>query len=142
MATLKLEGFEDLQNAFQRIYDIPWPVQEEALDRMAEVAAEEIRAQGERMGVRDPDSNVHILDKIKRKKAKKTDSGGTEEITFTGSRTRDGVRTRNAEIAFVNEYGKRNQRARPFIGTAMTSKEEQISAPAEDVIGDWIENNF
>lgn len=142
MASLEVTGFEDLQDAFRRISEIPWPVTAEALDGMAEVAMTEIRAEGERMGVRDPESDVHILDNIKRNKAKQTESGGTEAITFRGTRTRGNTKTRNAEIAFVNEYGKRGQRARPFIGTAMTAKEDEISAPAEEVIGDWIENNF
>lgn len=142
MASLEVTGFEDLQDAFRRISEIPWPVTAEALDGMAEVAMTEIRAEGERMGVRDPESDVHILDNIKRSKAKQTESGGTEAITFRGSRTRGNTKTRNAEIAFVNEYGKRGQRARPFIGTAMTAKEDEISAPAEEVIGAWIENNF
>lgn len=142
MATLELEGFDSLEDAFRRISEIPFAVTEEALDGMAAVAAEKIRAQGESMGVRDPDSDVHILDRIRTNKAKQTESGGYESITFSGSRTRGGTRTRNAEIAFVNEYGKRGQQARPFIGTAMTQNEDKILEPAQDVIGGWIEKTF
>lgn len=142
MASLELNGFDGLEDAFRRISEIPFEVTEEALDAMAAVAAEKIREQGESMGVRDPDSDVHILDRIKAGKAKKTESGGYESITFSGSRTRGSTRTRNAEIAFVNEYGKRGQPARPFIGTAMTRNEEAIQEPADKVIGGWIEQNF
>ena len=143
MASLELEGFEDLEDAFKRISEIPFPVTAEALDGMAEVAMKNIKAQGESMGVRDPDSDVHILDKIKTNKAKQTQSGGYKNITFSGSRTRGrGIVTRNAAIAFVNEYGKRGQRARPFIGTAMKQNEDAILAPAEKIIGDWIETTF
>ena len=142
MATLELEGFTGLEDAFRRIADLPWSVTEEALGQMAAVAAAEIRSTGESMGVRDPESDVHILDKIKPAKAKKTETGGEQRITFSGSRTRHKTRTRNAEIAFINEYGKRGQKARPFIGTAMTQNEDKINAPAETVIGDWIESNF
>ena len=88
MATLELEGFEDLEDAFRRISEIPFRVTGEALDGMAEVAAAKIRSTGESMGVRDPQSDVHILDKIKTNKAKQTQSGGYETITFSGSRTR------------------------------------------------------
>ena len=116
MATLELEGFEDLEDAFRRISEIPFDVTASALDAMAAVAAEKIRSTGESMGVRDPESSVHILDKIKPRKAKQTEYGGYEMISFTGTRTRNGKKTRNAEIAFVNEYGKRTQPARPFIG--------------------------
>ena len=142
MASLELQGFDGLDDAFRRISEIPFSVTQEALDGMAAIAAAEIRAQGERMGVRDPESDVHILDRIKTGKAKQTESGGYESISFSGSRTRNGNRTRNAEIAFVNEYGKRGQRARPFIGTAMTQNEDAILKPAEQIIGDWIEKTF
>lgn len=143
MAKFETFGFEDLQDALERISDIPFGVIEEALDGMADVAADKIRSTGESMGVRDPESDVHILDKIKKaSKAKKTDSGGYLNISFSGSRRRGKTSTRNAEIAFVNEYGKRGQPARPFIGKAMTQYEKQITAPAEKVIGDWIEKEF
>ena len=42
----------------------------------------------------------------------------------------------------MNEYGKKGQPARPFIGTAMSRSEDEITAPAEKVIGDWIEQEF
>lgn len=142
MAKLDLDGFDELENAFRRMEEIPWDVKEEALDTMAEVAAGKIRSQGETMGVRDPDSDVHILDRIVRRKAKQTDSGGREDISFDGTRTRNGITTRNAEIAFINEYGKRGQRARPFIGTAMAQNEDEITSPGERILGDWIENEF
>ena len=142
MASFELYGFDGLQDALQKIRDIPFDVMEKALDGMGQVAAEKIRDTGAAMGVRDPESNEHILDRIKRAKAKKTDSGGYENITFRGSRRRGGNSTRNAEIAFVTEYGKTGQPARPFIATALAQYEDQITAPAEDIIGDWIEKEF
>lgn len=142
MATLELQGFEDLEDAFRRISEIPFEVTAEALDAMAEVAAEKIRSTGESMGVRDPESDVHILDRVKPRKPKKTEYGGYEMISFTGSRRRGNTTTRNAEIAFVNEYGKRGQPARPFIGTAMSRGADQIQDQAEKVIGNWIEKEF
>ena len=142
MASLELQGFEDLADAFRRISEIPFSVTSEALDGMAEVAMDKIYDQGQRMGVRDPKSDVHILDKIKNNKPKQTETGGYETITFSDSRTRGKTRTRNAEIAFVNEYGKRGQAARPFIGLAMTQNEDAILQPAEKTIGDWIEKSF
>ena len=143
MATLELQGFEDLEDAFRRISELPFDVSAEALNGMAEVAMDKIRSTGESMGVRDPESDTHILDKIKKaSKAKKTETGGYLNISFSGSRKRGKTTTRNAEIAFVNEYGTRGQPARPFIGTAMSRSADEITAPAEKVIGDWIENEF
>ena len=142
MASFSVSGMDELQAAFGRIGEIPWNVTEEALNGMAAVAAVKVKEQGESMGVRDPESDVHILDTISPVKAKKDDDGGHQDITFAGKRTRHGKQTRNAEIAFVNEFGKQGQPARPFIGTGMSKNEEAITAPGARVIGDWIENGF
>lgn len=142
MATLEMLGFDDLDDAYKRIADIPWSVTSEALEEMAAIAKIEIKSSGESMGVRDPESNVHILDKIVSRKPKKTEFGGYANISFSGTRTRGRTKSRNAEIAFMNEYGKRGQPARPFIRTAMETHDEQISAPAERIVGDWIEKEF
>ena len=139
MATLELQGFEDLEDAMRRIAEIPFPVTEEALDAMATMAAEKIRSTGESMGVRDPESDVHILDQITKAKPKQTASGGYADITFRGSRTRNGIRTRNAEIAFINEYGKRGQDPRPFIRQAAEQGADAIAAPGEKIVGDWFQ---
>ena len=144
MASFELYGFEDLQDAISRIADIPWEVMEDALDGMAEVAAAAIQAKGESMNIRDPESDVHILDKITRGKPKKSDYGGYEYINFSGNRTRysSNSKTANATIAFEQEYGRRGQSARPFVGLAMSEGADKIYAPAEKIIGDWIEREF
>ena len=144
MASFELFGFEDLQDALSRIADIPQDVMEAALDGMAEVAVKEIKSRGESMGVRDPESNMHILDKITRGKPKKSDYGGYEFINFSGNRYRykSNTKTANATIAFEQEYGRRGQAARPFVGLAMSEGADKIYAPAEKIIGDWIESEF
>lgn len=142
MASFELYGFDGLQDALQRISQIPDSVKKEALDQMAQVAADKIQSTGQTMGVRDPESDEHILDRIKPGKAKTSERGGYKMVNFSGSRRRGRTSTRNAEIAFVNEYGKRGQAARPFIGTAMSQNADAITAPAEKVIGDWIESAF
>lgn len=142
MARLELLGFEDLDDAFKRIADIPESTTIKALGEMADVAAKAIKASGEAMGVRDPESDTHILDKIKTTKPKVTEAGGYQDITFSGTRKRGESRTRNAEIAFVNEYGKEGQPARPFVGKGMNTHEKQIQDAGGEVIGDWIEKNF
>ena len=142
MARLEISGLDGLEAAMKRISEIPPAVKTDALGSMADIAAAAIRRSGESMGVRDPESDVHILDKITKSKAKLSASGGYQDITFSGSRVRGKTRTRNAEIAFVNEYGKRGQSPRPFIGQAMNQNEEKIAAAGGDVLGDWIEKEF
>ena len=142
MASLELTGFEELATSLQRFAEIPDQTLEEMVVGMAEVGMPKIKAKGETLGVRDPLSDEHILDKLKIGKFKKTQTGGYVDVTFSGSRTRNGRRTRNAEIAFVNEYGKRSQRARPFIGLAMSENEDAITAPAEAVFDEWADQIF
>ena len=142
MASFELYGFEDLATSLQRFAQIPEDELEKMVVGMAETALPKIKAKGESLGVRDPVSDVHILDKMKIGKFKKTQTGGYVDITFSGSRERNGSRTRNAEIAFVNEYGKRTQAARPFVGLAMTENEDEIAAAAEDQFGDWADDVF
>ena len=142
MGSLSVSGSDKLSDAFARSPDIPFSVTSEALDAMAEVAVREIRDTGEMMGVRDENSDVHILDHLITKKARKTDDGGRKKISYSGTRRRGHTDTRNAEIAFVNEYGKRGQPARPFMRTALERNTELISEPGERIIGDWIEKEY
>ena len=146
MADVVLTGFDELQDAFKAISAVPFSVTRRALDGMAEVAEEKIRATGESMGVRDPDPDAqeHILDRISHSKPKQTEDGGKAFITFLGSRLRGNTVTRNAAIAYINEYGapRRGISARPFISTGMTKNDKEISAPAEEIIGGWIEKTF
>lgn len=72
----------------------------------------------------------------------KTEWGGCVDIYFEGSRTRNGIKTRNAEIAFINEYGDRDQSARPFMGNAIAENEDKIVQAGIDILGDWMENEF
>ena len=142
MARLEIDGFDALNAAFGRVSEIPPETTTRALSEMAEVAKAKIKAQGEAMGVRDPESTVHILDKITTTKPKLTGSGGYADVTFSGSRQRGNTKTRNAEIAFVSESGKRGQPARPFIGTAMTKNEQTIAEAGAEEIVDWFEKDF
>lgn len=142
MARLNTFGLDELQDAMKHISKLSDAVKTEMLDSMAKVAKEKVKETGESMGVRDPNSSVHILDNITTTKPKLTASGGTEDITFSGTRPNGKKRLRNAEIAFIQEYGRRNAPARPFIGTAMTRHDKQIADAGADVLGDWIEKEF
>lgn len=134
MATITLDGIDGLD---EMLREIPNEVLFEALNEMADVAKKAVRQSGQSLGVRDPQSQVHILDKITHTKPKKTKDGGVSNVTFSGSRTRGRIRTRNAEIAFVNEYGKRGQAPRPFIRLAAETAGDSIADAGETIIGNW-----
>lgn len=142
MARVSLEGIDGFSAMLSKLGDVPFEVLSEALDAMGEAGAEAVRATGEAMGVRDPRSDTHILDHVIHTKPKQTEDGAVSYVNFSGSRTRGKTRSANTEIAFVNEYGKRGQQARPFIRQAAEQYAEQISAPGEKILGDWQENTF
>lgn len=142
MARLDFKDFEDLDAVFSHLAEIPASVKKDALKAMGTIAAAQIKRSGESMGVRDPDSDVHILDTIKMNKPSTTKSGGYLDITFQGKRTRSGRQTRNAEIAFVNEYGKRKQKARPFTGAAMEQSADKIANAGAEILWDHVEQEF
>ena len=139
MAQINLEGLDTIDKMFSNLLEVPWDVTKDALDAMAEVAEQKVKQTGEAMGVRDPESRVHILDKITHSKPKKTDAGGYSFVRFSGSRTRGKTRTKNTAIAFMNEYGSRGRSPRPFIRTATEQGASAIAAPGEKIIGDWFE---
>lgn len=144
MGTFSCTGTDGLVAAFRRSSNVPDSVKKEILNSMAEIAADQQKKTGESLGVRDPDSDVHILDNIKINSPKITEDGGSITITFSGSRTRNGIQTRNAEIAFINEFGApdRNIEARQFIKTANEKSADKANSSGEKVFGDWLENNF
>lgn len=59
-------------------------------------------------------------------------------IEFSGSRKRYKTTTRNAEIAYINEFGKKGQPARPFIATAKEQSGEKAAEAAEIVFDRWL----
>ncbi len=145
MARFELDGFEEFDTAFRAVSAIPWSVTKEALAEMASFAKDSVKRSGESMGVRDDGSEgPHILDSITFTKTKKIRGGGYADLTFEGSRKRGNTVTRNAEIAFVNEYGasRRGIKARPFVATGMASGEGRITEAADEIIGGWIEKTF
>lgn len=139
MARLETTGFDSLEDVFLDLADIPAEIKIAALHAMAAPAEAAVRQTGEAMGVRDPESSVHILDKVTHTKPKIDETGGFTRVTFSGKRRRGNTSTRNTEIAFMNEYGKEGQQARPFIRQAAETAVNQITAPGEQIIGNWFE---
>lgn len=83
-----------------------------------------------------------LADSISKGPVKQSRDGKAIPITFKGGRTRGKGRssTRNAEIAFVNEYGKRGQAPRPFVGQANEQCREETIAAAETEYNKWLES--
>lgn len=143
MAGFAVEGVGDVLAAFEHESDVPDDVKNKVLKAMADVVAKAQKQTGESMNIRDEEnqSGQHILDKIKINKPKLTDDGGSISITFSGTRTRGNTTTRNAEIAFINEFGadKKGIEAKQWISHANESSADAANKAGQAVLDAWVE---
>ena len=126
MAEFSCNGLDDLMLSLQEIDAIPEEVQDEMLRAGAEVVAKAQREKVRAYGIYDGSSPRHVADTIKPGRVKLKKGQRVIYVTPTGSRRRGKSVTRNAEILFVNEYGKRGQKARPAIRDANEACAEQM----------------
>ena len=129
MAEISTSGLEELLSDMEAIAEIPDATILEMLSAEAGVIAEAQAAEARAMGVVDKGVTARSI--TFDKKLKVTKDGKAIYVHPKGSRS-DGSRRRVAEVAFVNEFGKEGQPARPFINTANVRKgDEAVKAAAE-----------
>ena len=129
MAEISTSGLEELLSDMEAIAEIPDATILEMLSAEAGVIAEAQAAEARAMGVVDKGVTARSI--TFDKKLKVTKDGKAIYVYPKGSRS-EGSRRRVAEVAFVNEFGKEGQPARPFIGTANARKgDEAVKAAAE-----------
>ena len=126
MAEFSCNGLDDLMLSLQEIAAIPEEVQDEMLRAGADVVAQAQREKVKAYGIYDGSSPRHVADTIKPGRVKLKKGQRVIYVTPTGSRRRGKSVTRNAEILFVNEYGRRGQKARPAIRDANEACAEQM----------------
>lgn len=126
MAEFSCNGLDDLMLSLQEIAAIPEEVQDEMLQAGAEVVAQAQREKVKAYGIYDGSSPRHVADSIKPGKVKLKKGQRIIYVSPTGSRRRGKTVTRNSEILFVNEYGRRGQKARPAVRDANEACAEQM----------------
>lgn len=124
MAELTCYGLDGLMLSLKEIEEIPAEVQDEMLLAGAEVVAKAQREKVMDYGIYDGSSPKHVADSIKPGKVKLKKGQRVIYVSPTGSRRRGKTVTRNAEILFVNEYGKKRQKARPAVRDANEASAE------------------
>ena len=128
MATFDTSGVDQYAFDFASLAELPGSVVDEMLeaegriikDGQAETARAMLRGEYYRDGV----AGGVRAGKVKR-------SGGTKSVYVTFEGEQHGNRV--AEIAFVNEFGKHNQPARPFIRTANEKYADRAVEAAEQI---------
>lgn len=161
MAQLSFSGLDELMLSMREIAEIPDEVQDRMLDAEAQIVAEAIRGEAAKLGMYDGyDTNNNGRDNAGGYLSGQTKSYSTGELArsvkvgkvkivkgkrqkyiyFAGSRTRGKTRTRNAEIAFLNEYGTRTINARNFVWVATKKSEAAATEAAAAVYNRWLES--
>ena len=132
--TVKLAtaGLEEIRRAMLRIETIPMDVQADMVDAKAKIT-EEAQIYRAATMLQGPYYTGDTAASVKRTKPRKLKSGPVSWIRFEGMQHGN----RNAEVAFVNEYGKTSQPARPFIRRANAESEREATLAAAEVMFDW-----
>ena len=117
MANLSTSGLEELVGGFDAIAELPDEVVLEMLVAEAEVIAPAQEAEARAMLSGKYSTGETAQSISYGKKLKKTSDGRAIYVYPKGTR-RHGNKRRAAEVAFVDEFGKQGQPARPFIQTA------------------------
>ena len=141
MGRLTVNGLDDLMDDLAALATLPDSVVEGILDSEADVILPAQREEIEKQW-----SGPHSLGisskSIKKGKVKKNKDGRHLSIYPQGTRKRGGQSTRNAEIAFINEYGApaRHIVARPAINTANKKKESEAIDAGERVYSAYLDS--
>ena len=102
-------------------------MQDEILQAQAEVVAAAQRRAAAAYGVKD---TGELIRSITVGAPKRSGNGRAIEIAFAGTRKRFRVTSLNAEIAFVNEFGRKGQAGRPFVRDSIKSSESAATQAA------------
>ena len=161
MAQLSFSGLDELMLSMREIAEIPDEVQDEMLDAEAQIVAEAIRGEAAKLGMysgynthnnsrlnaggirseqTESYSTGELARSVKVGKVKAVKGQRQKYIYFAGSRKRGKTRTRNAEIAFLNEYGTRTINQRNFVWVANKKAEAAAVQAAAAVYNRWLES--
>lgn len=117
---------------------MPDDVIDAILDAQADVVVSAQQAKARAYGVHRTGLLIKSIKKGSTKRAK--DGSRTLFVAPHGSRKRGKTTTTNAEIAFLNEYGKRGVKARPFMRDANEESAEATTAAGRAVYDAWLES--
>lgn len=135
MAEFDVSGLDDLMLSLQDVADLPETVQDAMLDAQADVVLQ--AQQSAAQAIADTGQTARSLRKSKPRTRKGVRS---ISITFAGSRKRGETTTRNAEIAFVNEYGKKGVPARNFIRKANEQSAAASTQVAKEIYDQYLQS--
>ena len=136
MARFEVNGIAGLCNDFAALAALPDSVTDEILEAEADVIVEAQQKTMLRM-LKGPYSTGDTARSIRKGKVKKNKRGKYISISPQGKNRRG---ERHAAVAFINEYGKRGQPARPAIRTANAEAESAATEAGEKVYHAYLDS--
>jgi len=112
MASFEVNGIDALTADLTALAEIPDDVLDAMLEAEATVIEDAQRRTAFSMGVHRTGMMISSISRTKIK----TNKHGRFLLVYPQGKNKQGIR--NAEVAFINEYGKTKQPARPFVDTA------------------------
>ena len=140
MASFRVSGLDDLIESTSHMSRIPDGVKSNILTAIGEVIRKAQAALADRI-LSGPYSTGETARAVALSKPKLGSSENKISVTFKGSRQRGGAKkaTRNAVIAFINEFGKRGQPARPFVKRANDQAGDEAVEAGAKAFYAWLE---
>lgn len=136
MAQCRTAGLEGLENLFENLAALPAQVINDMLYAQADVI---LPAQRAKIRVRwsGEYATGQTAQSLTKGKIRQKNDDRRLSLEFHGSHHG----APNTEIAFVNEYGKTNQPARPAIREANEENAGRAAEAAADVLDRWIQKH-
>lgn len=123
MARIEFSGIGDMANTFNELAVEIDEVSDDMLNAMGDVVVPAQKRTASAM-LRGPYNKGAVMASIQKSRVKRGKGGKVMFIEFVGTQHGESLST----IAYINEYGKTNQPARPFI---MTANEQSEAAAVE-----------
>ena len=141
MADLSIDGLDQLTMDLEELANLPTALLEEMINAESDVVVSAQRTKAKVM-LSGKYSKGIVSNAISKKKARKAGDGIRQMITVDGI-VRDEYHrsgTRVAEIAFINEFGKTGQPARPFMKIANEESADAAVSAALKVYDDYLKS--
>lgn len=134
--TMSVSGCKELADAMKRVGKLPKATLKKMVSEEAKPVKKEIKSKAKSM-LQGPyykgDVARHVYKGRPQVSAK---NGARNPITFKGMAHGNRI----AEIAFINEYGKKSQPARPFIKEAFKASADPAAEAAMDVLKEYMKD--
>lgn len=133
MVKFDVSGLQRLRRDMEAAGTIPDAVLKEMVTAQAEVVEKALVKNATDM-LQGPYFKGDTAKSVHKWKARMYRNGPQVRIQFKGMQHRN----RNAEVAFVNEYGKKSQPARPFIKKSIKETLTPAADEARKILNDYI----